>query len=187
MMLKQKVKDQDWDICILQNINPKLEEHIENVNGKSYSAVAAVFKSITRTYSVTTRLLVYDSVVNQVPMGNIPKLIAKYVERTGSQLDRNPHRNTVEMMVLEKGIISDLQMAEELLKHSNSTTGFDATTQEGVHVNSVHYTFKPGCLVVALDQLAGERAEDYSRHICDSVDHLAEVYAKFYDKSFQEC
>ena len=23
--------------------------------------------------------------------------------------------------------------------------------------------------------------------ICDSVDHLAEVYAKFYDESFQEC
>ena len=72
MVLKQKVKDQDQDICILQNSNLELEEHIENVNDKSYSAVAAVFKSVTRTYSVTIRLLVYDSVVNQVPMGNIP-------------------------------------------------------------------------------------------------------------------
>ena len=80
-----------------------------------------------------------------------------------------------------------MQTAEELLKHSNSTIGFDATTQEGVHVHSVHVTFKPGCLVVALDQLPGGKAEDYCCHICDSVDHLAEVYAKFYDKSFQEC
>ena len=52
MVLKQKVKDQDQDICILQNSNLKLEEHIENVNDKSYSAVAAVFKSVTRTYAV---------------------------------------------------------------------------------------------------------------------------------------
>ena len=87
------------------------------------------------------------------------------------------------MMVLEMGIISDLQMAEELLKHSNSTIGCNATTQERVHVHSVHVTFKPGCLVVALDQLPGGKAEDYCHHICDSVAHLAEVYAKFYDDS----
>ena len=77
---------------------------------------------------MATRLVVYDLVEDQVPMGNIPKLIAKYVERTGSQLDRIPRRHTVEMMVLEMGFISDLQTAEELLKHSNSTIGFDATT-----------------------------------------------------------
>ena len=40
MALKQKVKDQDRDICILQNSNLELEEHIENINDKSYSAVA---------------------------------------------------------------------------------------------------------------------------------------------------
>ena len=62
-----------------------------------------------------------------------------------------------------------------------------SATQEGVHVNSVHLTFKTGCLVVAIDQIPGGTAHDYSQHICESVDHLAEVYSQFNHIAFQEC
>ena len=91
------------------------------------------------------------------------------------------------MMVREMGVITELQTAEELMKNTNSTIGFEATTQEGVHVNSVHLAFKTGCLVVPIAQLPGGTAKDYSQHICESVDHLGEVYSQFHHDPFQEC
>ena len=54
------------------------------------------------------------------------------------------------------------------MTNTDLTLGFDATTQEGVHINSVHITSKDGCNVIATDQLAGGTAEDYARHIDDS-------------------
>ena len=90
-------------------------------------------------------------------------------------------------MVREMGVITELQTAEELMKNTNSTIVFEATMQEGVHVNSVHLAFKTGCLVVPIDQLPGGTAKDYSQHICESVDHLGEVYSQFHHVPFQEC
>ncbi|KAK2139510.1 hypothetical protein LSH36_1743g00001, partial [Paralvinella palmiformis] len=37
-----------------------------------------------------------------------------------------------------------------------------ATTQEGVHINSVHITSKNGCNVIVVNQLEGGTAEDYT-------------------------
>ena len=65
--------------------------------------------------------------------------------------------------------------------------GFDATTQEGVHVNAIHTTTNRECLVVALDQLAGGTSQDYSAHIIKSVEHLARIYYDFHhDAQFLE-
>jgi hypothetical protein len=49
--------------------------------------------------------------------------------------------------------LTDFQAAEMLMKEENLTLGFDATTQEGVHVNSVHVTSQEECHVIDLDQL----------------------------------
>ena len=75
------------------------------------------------------------------------------------------------------------------MENPDTTIGFDATTQEGVHINGIHVTFKmvsPSCLVIAVDQLAGGTAEDYENHICASVDNLAEVYSSFSSADFQD-
>ena len=58
-------------------------------------------------------------------------------------------------MTRELGIIADLQCAEVAMSTKYITLGFDATTQEGDYVNSIHLTTKTGCQVVAVDQLAG--------------------------------
>jgi len=52
----------------------------------------------------------------------------------------------------------------------------DATTQEGCHVNEIHTTTKDQCLVVALDELLGGMAKDYTNHVVKSVKHLASVH-----------
>jgi hypothetical protein len=98
-----------------------------------------------------------------------------------------PHRSTVEQMAREFGSISDLQAAEWAMHNNNLTLGFDATTQEGVHVNSINLTSKDKCLVIALDQLPGGTAFDYESHICTSIDYMAFVYSDFYQSNFDEC
>ena len=63
-----------------------------------------------------------------------------------------------------------------VMTNTDLMLGLDATTQEGVHINSVHITSKYECNVIAVDQLAGGTAEDYMHHIDDSVKRLVEVY-----------
>lgn len=62
-----------------------------------------------------------------------------------------PHRSTVE---------AELQTAVEILENKNTTLGFDAITQEGVHVNRVHITTETECYAAAFDELPGGTAKD---------------------------
>ena len=86
-------------------------------------------------------------------------------------------------MVVELGLLSDLQVAETLYTTENITISMDSTTQEGCHVNEVHTTTKDQCLVVALDELPGGTARDYADHVVKSVEHLASVHYTFHDNS----
>ena len=102
-----------------------------------------------KPFSLETRMLVYDAIVNRVSSRNIPILLHKFAKRSGLKIDSVPHRTTVEVMARELGVVSDLQAAELLMANSDLTHGFDATTQEGVHINSVHIT---SCNVIAIDR-----------------------------------
>ena len=86
-----------------------------------------------------------------------------------------PSRTTVEQMARELDSIADLKTAELIMKSKNVTLGFDATTQEGCHINSIHLTTEKTCDVIAVDELAGGTAIDYHDHITSSVDNLADV------------
>ena len=123
-----------------------------------------------------------QNIVNQVPTQNIPSLIEKHVQRTGEKLSAVPHRTTVEQMARELDATADLKAAEVAMKTSDLTIGFDDTTQEGVHINSVHFTTKEECEVIA----AGT-ADDYCEHVCNAVDHLAATYADFHEDDFPFC
>ena len=50
------------------------------------------------------------------------------------------------------------------------------TTQEGVHVNQVHVTSEKSCLIIAVDELLGGKAENYKAHITESIDLLYKIY-----------
>ena len=90
-------------------------------------------------------------------------------------------------MIRELGAISDLQAAEALLANSDCTIGFDATTQEDTHLNSVHITTKANSYVIAADELPGGTAEDYHLHICESVDNLEWYQLPKLKKSVKGC
>ena len=84
-------------------------------------------------------------------------------------------------MTRELGSISHPQAAEVIMANKNITLGFDETTHEDHHVNSIHVTTEHSCYAVAIDELPGRTAQDYSAHICDSIEHLASVHAYFHD------
>ena len=128
--LSDHFKVKDDTIRTLENEKLLLEERLaafEELGTGSYSSLVKEGK----TYTHDMRMLVYDSLVNHVPTGNIPLLIEKFVKRSGLQLEHLPHRHTVEMMARELGVISDFQVAERLMQGDDLTLGFDATTQEG--------------------------------------------------------
>ena len=88
-------------------------------------------------------------------------------------------------MARELGAIAELQTADSILHNRNVTLGFDATTQEGIHVNSIHFTTKTDCVDGAVDELPGGTGEDYANHITQTVDSLAETYCYFNDADYQ--
>ncbi|KAI0225566.1 hypothetical protein LSAT2_023674 [Lamellibrachia satsuma] len=88
-------------------------------------------------------------------------------------------------MTRELDATADLTAAEVAMTTSDLTIRFDAATQEGVHINSVHFTTKEECEVIAVDKLAGGTAGDYCEHVCGAVDHLAATYADFHENNFR--
>ena len=98
-----------------------------------------------KTYSSSMRMKVYHCITNKVPTVNIPLLLEKLDEAKKDAEKSIPQRSAVEMMARELGTIAELQTAEVILENSSVTLGFDATTQEATHVNSVHFTTKDDC------------------------------------------
>ena len=172
--LCDKLREQHAEIHYLEHHTLLLEESVtEQMEPQQ------VLDKPGQTFPVGMRLAVFDGLINQVPTQNIPHLIGKFAGRFGVSIASIPHRSTVEAMARELGVIADVQTAEALLNNKHVTLGFDATTQEGVHINAIHITTESACYVVAVDELPGGTAVDYSEHICQSIDHLATTYSNF--------
>ena len=165
--LQCKVQEQNEIIRTLQQENLRLEEELEVARHPEIVAKDG------GSYSVNVRLFTFDSIVNQLATANVPKLMEQYSKRVGEPFDEVHDRSIVEMMARELGAVSDLQTAEILLDALHGILGFDATTRDGSHVNSIHFTTEDKAVEAALDELAGGTQEDYANHVCDTVDHLA--------------
>ena len=179
---KRIIRDQAHKLSEAQVANDELGEELSSLRDSSVQV-----HSGKKQYSMETRVMVYDAVINQVPTLNIPALMLSFSRRLGVPMDHVPHRTTVEQMARELGIISQLQCAEALVGNNNATIAFDATTQEGVHINALIITTETQTLACAIDELPGGCAEDYSNHIVDSLDDLARVYVQINENAtFQE-
>ena len=180
--LKAAINFKDATINKLEKENSLLLESVEN------SSISSSFKK-EKHYPSNIRLFIYDAILMNVPTANIAPLIKSFANRT-KLLDLAkdiPHRTSIENMAREIGIIAAFQAAEFIIKNSNLTLGFDATTQNGIHVNSILVTSKETCLIVALDELPGGTSEDYENHITESIDFIAKIYSSFEEIDFQNC
>jgi hypothetical protein len=108
-------------------------------------------KANQTTFSTKIRMMVHECLVSNVPTANISSLLLKLLGHAGITVESIPQKSTIENMVHELGIISDLQVAEVVMHNSNLTLDFNATTQEGIH--SVHLTTADDTYIVAVDQL----------------------------------
>ncbi|XP_065656483.1 uncharacterized protein LOC136081955 [Hydra vulgaris] len=186
-MLSQQLAHKNSEILVLQNDILILQEKVEQMQQITRNT------KTEKCYSADIRALIYDMLMCQVPTHSVPTLLSKIGEHTGYQF-RRTHlaitciicSTTVEQMMHELGVILDLLTAEIAFSTKNLTLGFDATTQEGVHVNVVHLTTESVCMVVAIDQLPGGTAYDYQSHIKKSVDNLAKLYSDFYQLQFTD-
>ena len=167
-----------------QNRLLELEEELENRSERP-TVVESDFRKDGKSYNLQMRMLAYECLMANVPTDRIPGLIESFAVRFGINLTSQdiPVKSTVENMVVELGLLSDLQIAEVLYSTDNITIGMDATTQEGCHVNEIHMTTENRCLVVALDELPGGTAKDYADHVVKSVEHLASVHCLFNEVS----
>lgn len=172
---EEKLAEKDGRIKELEDENCTLKESVSNEPSTS------VFQTEGRDYPTTVRMFCYDCLVNNVPTNSVPTLLKQFGKRAGVAIDPVPVRNTVENMCRELGVISDVMSAEVLLAEDNLTIAFDATTQEGLHVNSVHITTKDKAYVLAVDQLPGGTAEDYSNHVNQAINTVTDTYCKLYN------
>lgn len=172
-------KQQENELCELRDKLKEME--------KERRTDEQMTKSDGKSYNSKTRMFVFDSIVNQVPTLNIPGLLQSFATRNNYTLSSVPHRTSVEQWTRELSTIADLKCAELAMKTKNLTLGFDATTQEGVHINSIHFNTETDCEVVAVDELPGGTADDYSNHITSSVDYLAETYSDYHKEEYQFC
>ena len=158
--LQEKSRDKDAMISDLEHRVLILGEQVEELSG------SMGLKENLKTYSGNTRMRVFDHIVNKVPTANIAVLLRHNLRRSSTVMDETdvPQRSTVELMARELGAISELLVAVVLIANKHITVGFDATTQEGTHVNEIHFTTGNECLSAAVDELAGGTAGDYSRH-----------------------
>jgi hypothetical protein len=135
-----------------------------------------------RAHSDLMRLIVYSCLQGNTPVGEVPGLIRRITSLLSielSKMDIPNHESTVATWALELGVWSDCQVAEFLYTQQKICLAFDATTQDGVHVNAVHVTYKEKCYVLGLDQLPGGTAVDYATHIISTLQRFAKLYSSF--------
>ncbi|XP_055896517.1 uncharacterized protein LOC129928088 [Biomphalaria glabrata] len=173
----------DAIITSLQSDKLLLENELKELKENK----ARSLKKNNKTYDVMTRLMFFNCLLYQAPTSSISPIVSSLSQRLGVLLDCVPHRTSVDNFVRELGVISDLQAAEVAMKTPHLTLGFDSTTQEGVLVNSVHLTTPTDTFVIALDQLSGGRAEDYEKHLIESIKNLAYAYSDFHKIEFSTC
>jgi hypothetical protein len=90
-------------------------------------------------------------------------------------------------MVDELGTVSDLQAATALYQNESVTLGLDATTQDGLHFNEVHFTTKDKKVyIISFERLPGGTADDYVSQAVKAIEHLSKVYAEFHNEKHEE-
>ena len=171
-------------IAELENKIFEWQEELAQI--KSYNAAA--FKRDGLVHTPQMRMMVFNQLNGHTSTTKMKDVLRCNAQLMGMDLNDNqlPSRTTVERMQIELGVISDLRAAEFLYNTDNVTIGFDATTQDGIHVNAINLHNSDTEFTIALDELAGGNSDDYCDHVCSTITYIAELYSKFNDQPMSE-
>ncbi|XP_050395021.1 uncharacterized protein LOC126812596 [Patella vulgata] len=100
-----------------------------------------------------------------------------------------PEPSTFSQMAYEMGVLSDIQVAEEMTSNDNLTLSMDATSLDGDHINEVHVNLPstpPRGLILQIAVLGGGATGDYLEHIKESINDVTLSYAKCFQKDHME-
>ena len=98
-------------------------------------------------------------------------------------MDCLPNPTTVSQFAYELGVISDLQVGEVLVKHSNVTLAWDATSLDAQLVNEVHVTVPtvPSTgYVLQVSVLPGRTTDDYISHLQQAINDVCQTYSLYH-------
>ena len=154
-----------------------LQEQLEEL-GKQEAAPTPAKEG--KAYSTQIRLLTYDMLNCNTSTSRIPRLLTLVYKTLKIDIRAVPTKTTVERMALELGVLSDHISSEVLYATENCTLAFDASTQGGVHFNVLYLSTPTPTYTLAVDELPGGTAEDYSEHIITTVKHIALIYSRWH-------
>ena len=155
-----------------------LQEQLEELGKREKTPTPA---KEGKAYSAQIRLLTYMLNCN-TPTLRIPRLLTTFYKTLKIDIQAVPTNTTVERMALELGVLSDHINSEVLYVTENCTLAFDASTQGGVHFNVLYLSTPTHTYTLAVDELPGGTAEDYSEHILTTVKHIALIYSRWHPK-----
>ena len=121
---------------------------------------------------------------NQVPVETTCHVICSVVkEMSAAAVKCLPNQTTVSQFAYELGVISDLQVGEVLVKHSNLTLAWDATSLDTQRVNAVHVTapmVTPTGYVLQVSVLPRGTTDDYSSHLQQAINDVCQTYSLYH-------
>ena len=132
--------------------------------------------STNGSYNYSLRVLVYVLLNGNAPIKNQSTILSSILMWLNIKCDKVPCMSTVNNMLREVSVLSSLFTVKFMLDRSVLRIGFDATTQEGVHVNCLYIGDKYDIRIIDMRELPGGAASDYVKHITDCIDQISNIY-----------
>ena len=183
-LLEKKVKAGERKNYLLQRKNHLLQQTLNSLKNKMKSKFPTLTSS-DETFLVV-RKLYFNNLLNNASWSRINDLMRNTCKILSID-PKNLSQTTTYRLVGELGFLADYKTAEAILTAGMSTLIFDATTQDGVHINGIMLTTQSSTFLVSMQQLAGGTANDYKEHICSSFRTLANTYSLVNELNSEDC
>ena len=138
----------------------------------------SIFTKEKKSFNASVRLVVYHCLESNVLVDAITKVIMSCATLDNLCLKPQdlPNLSTITQMSREMGVIALLHVAETIINADVVTLAFDATTIKGSRINQIHFATEQQILTASITELPGGKAEDYVKHITDTIEDLANTY-----------
>ena len=137
----------------------------------------------------------YRALQSKTPLEEIPTLtnyISEYLTDSKQQL---PSKSTIARGADEVSVLSYIQATKILIENDVATLGWDATSLDEHHVNSVYVSLPgppspPGTpptprkyFNLSVAALPGGKAIDYLTHITSTIDLMSQIYGGYVEEN----